>query len=59
MGSTAVGGDGSVFAQKVIASTDDITGMGCTVAGLVALFNDRSEDKLGFDTRYFDKWFAF
>jgi hypothetical protein len=56
MGSTTVGSDGSVFTQMVIFSTDGSTRMGSTATGLGAVFNDRCEDKFGFNTHDDDKW---
>ena len=56
MGSTTVGSDGSVFTQMGSFSTDGSTRMGSTATGLGAVFNDRREDKFGFNTHDDDKW---
>jgi hypothetical protein len=56
MGSTTVGSDGSVFTQMGSFSTDGSTRMGSTATGLGSVFNDRREDKFGFNTHDEDKW---
>lgn len=56
MGRTTVGSDGSVFTQTGSFSTDGSTRMGSTATGLGAVFNDRSEDRFGFDKNDDDKW---
>lgn len=56
MGSTTVGSNGSVFTQMGSFSTDGSTSMGSTATGLGAVFNDRREDKFGFDDDDNDKW---
>jgi hypothetical protein len=56
MGSTTVGSDGSVFTQMGSFSTDGSTRMGSTATGLGSVFNDRSEDKFGFNAQDDDKW---
>ena len=57
MGSTTVGSDGSIFTEMGSFSTDGSTRMGSTATGLGAVFNDRREDKFGFNTHDDDdKW---
>ena len=56
IGRTTVGSDGSVFTQTGSFSTDGSTRMGSTATGLGAVFNDRSEDRFGFDKNDDDKW---
>ncbi len=56
MGSTTLGSDGSVFTQMGSFSTDGSTRMGSTATGLGAVFNERREDKFGFNTDDDDKW---
>lgn len=56
MGSTTVGSDGSVFTQMGSFSSDGSTRVGSTVTGLGALFNDRREDKYGFDDHDDHAW---
>ena len=56
MGSTTVGSDGSVFTQMGSFSTDGSTRMGSTATGLGSVFNDRSDDKFGFNVHDDDKW---
>ena len=56
MGSTTVGSDGSVFMQMGSFSTDGSTRMGSTATGLGSVFNDRREDKFGFNIDDDDKW---
>ena len=56
MGSATVGSDGSVFTQMGSFSTDGSTRMGSTATGLGSVFNDRSEDKFGFNAHDDDKW---
>ena len=56
MGSTTVGSDGSVFTQMGSFSTDGSTRIGSTATGLGSVFNDRNEDKFGFDAHDDDSW---
>ena len=56
MGRTTVGSDGSVFTQTGSFSTDGSTRMGSTATGLGAVFNERREDRFGFDKNDDDKW---
>lgn len=56
MGSTTIGSDGSVFTQMGSFSTDGSTRMGSTATGLGAVFNDRKQDRFGFDAYDDDKW---
>ena len=55
MGSTTVGSDGSVFTQMGSFSTDGSTRMGSAATGLGSVFNDRCEDKFGFNAHDDDK----
>jgi hypothetical protein len=55
MGRTTVGSDGSVFTQTGSFSTDGSTRMGSTATGLGAVFNERREDRFGFDKDEDDK----
>ena len=45
-----------MFTQIGSFSTDGSTRMGSTATGLGSVFNDRSEDKFGFNTHDEDKW---
>jgi hypothetical protein len=56
MGSTTVGSDGSVVTKMGSFSTDGSTRMGSTATGLGSVFNERNEDKFGFDEGEDDKW---
>ena len=53
MGSSTVSSDGSVFTQMGSFSSDGSTRMGSTATGLGSVFNDRKQDRFGFDD---DKW---
>ena len=56
IGSTTVGSDGSVFTQMGSFSTDGSTRMGSTATGLGAVFNDRKQDRFGFDADDDEQW---
>jgi len=56
MGSTTVGSDGSMFTQMGSFSTDGSTRMGSTATGLGAVFNDRKQDRFGFDADDDEQW---
>jgi hypothetical protein len=55
MGSSTVGSDGSVFTQMGSFSSDGSTRMGSTATGLGSVFNDRKQDRFGFNDDD-DKW---
>jgi hypothetical protein len=56
MGSTTEGSDGSVFTQMGSFSSDGSARMGSTTTGLGAVFNERTDDKLGVNIDDADKW---
>ncbi len=56
MGNTTIGSDGSVFTQMGDFSSDGSTRMGSTATGLGAVFNERKNDRFGFDSNDDDKW---
>jgi len=56
MGSSTVGSDGSVFTQMGSFSSDGSTRMGSTATGLGSVFNDRKQDRFGFNDDDDDKW---
>ena len=56
IGSTTVGSDGSVFTQMGSFSTDGSTRMGSTATGLGSVFNDRKQDRFGFDATEEQNW---
>lgn len=56
MGNTTIGSDGSVFTQMGDLSSDGSTRMGSTATGLGAVFNERKNDRFGFDSNDDDKW---
>lgn len=56
VGGTTLGSDDSVFTQTGSFSTDGSTRMGSTATGLGSVFNERNEDKFGFDEGEDDKW---
>lgn len=56
MGNTTIGSDGSVFTQMGDLSSDGSTRMGSTATGLGAVFNERKNDRFGFDSDDDDKW---
>ena len=56
MSSSTVGSDGSVFTQMGSFSSDGSTRIGSTTTGLGSVFNDRKQDRFGFNDDDDDKW---
>jgi hypothetical protein len=56
MGNATIGSDGSIFTQMGSFSTDGSTRVGSTATGLGAVFNDRKNDRFGFDDDDDNKW---